>query len=294
MTNNGPVSKPGQTGQTRYEKKGFKWLRLGGICGGILLTLILISIIMSFIPEKASETINASQSSSSFMPILVIILMVFIILAFLIFYFAFYKLGEHTSSRLLKFSSLTIVISTLVIVLLVIIMIVFMWAMVNSTISSGSAGLTGFAVDNLEGFSSENFQMPEGFGSSSDFSLMSLIPTWVLVVLVIVILFVIFMFVVRFLFGMGLIKIRDKIKLSLVAGILEITLAIVGLVSFIGMIYIYYAIFKDPLGILALAQSLIKYRGLLAVMQYVNYAFVFGAVLIETIILFKGSKQFEN
>tara|TARA_Y100000310_G_scaffold264470_1_gene275101 strand:+ start:102 stop:965 length:864 start_codon:yes stop_codon:yes gene_type:complete len=191
--------------------------------------------------------------------IISIILVFALVISILFFLFGFIKLGKYTGSKLLRFSAK--VLFGLVIAYIILIIIAIIWI-----VSSSGVNMTGNAISDL-GSLSTNIGL-----------------------IVIVLLVSLFLIVVVYMFFISLIKIRKQIRFAKSAGILGlivITLSI--LLSIIMMI----AVITNPFLMVAFMLNPTNLT-LISIANIVASLVVFGVLLLECLVLFDGSKKFEN
>ncbi|MAH45703.1 hypothetical protein CMI37_07725 [Candidatus Pacearchaeota archaeon] len=255
-------------------RRGFKWMKLAGILGLVLLVLSLVSVVLSLV----SVDIPVDNAIVS------IIISVVFFLVVLFFFFGFVKLGKHTSCKLLKFSSWVLFGLIILGFILMIVSIVLSFTSMNSAVL---AGLTGRAVDvNMMG----GMEGTDGFGgldiSSLDLGIDSLFSATGIIALVIFV----FIIVVLFLFYISLLKIREQVKFAKISGILGLVLMIGSVLLFGGFLVM---IFLNPLGILAIILNPM-YSMILMIVSLVFGVVSLALLLFKSLMLFNASKKFEG
>lgn len=199
-----------------------KPLKVGAICGILLIVMFIISIIVSSIIE-----LNAVYS---------IIYSILFYAFLLLFFYGFYVLGKRYKNKMLK------VVSLIFIIFYIISFLIF--------------GVFGFAMD---GYGEELQQKMDQIGineSSENLTedqaqaVMDELLPLVLPIIIFVLIYGVLLLVVDILFGVGLIKLGKNVKHAKMTGILEIIgsgslLLIVGLLFGAGLIILLIAhVFK--------------------------------------------------
>ncbi len=230
-----------------------KWMRIAAIIGFVLLAANVLIFSGVWFAGTFGTIINLA-----------------LLVGCLFFYFGFAKLGKHTNSKLLKFSSLAIIISVIILAILVFILM-------KQTNALMFSALSGEGINSLE----------EGIGAIT-------IPVSVYVLGIAAILVFLFFAVVNYLFYIGLIKIKDKIGLARVAGIIGLILITLILVV---IIYTFYLALSGAwIGIFEslLIQVVSPYLRVLTLMITISLLLSMVSLFLESLVLLKGSEKFEK
>ena len=134
-------------------------------------------------------------------------LLVLLIISACFYFYGFIKMGKSVDSKLLRVAAIMNIISVLFFVALMVFMVFVTWMMV-STISTISSGLSS------------------GVGFSGDFEM------WGYLFYLLGAITLVFVFVSRFLFSVSLIRIRKKVRFSMIAGITGLVVAVLLLVLY--------------------------------------------------------------
>jgi len=254
---------------------GIKWMKIGGIVGVVLLLINLINFVLD-IAGIGTDSFFTSISNAG-----VIIFLVLLVIIGCLFMFGFFKLGGMTGSKSLRVSSMGIIIMT---ILLVVVMVGLTVSSSMTTLdpSAFSDPMTGNAVINLNG------------GASSGGSLFAF-PTSFYVWSVVSILFFLILIVFGWIFSIGLIMIKDRVRFSGAAGWLQLVLTIIGTLLFVYGAYIWISILTGSFEVLlGFVMNLI---GMIDTINIVSKAIVLlsiVALLLECLVLFAASKKFER
>jgi hypothetical protein len=199
------------------------------------------------------------------------ILLAVLFFSILLFYFGFYKLGKFTNSKLLKFSSISIIITIIVSVILVIWMIFILWSVVSGLLAAGTASMSGGSTGQMSG-----------------------IMTQLIIFFSLSILVWLFFSVVQILFSVGLIKIRNQVKFSAIAGILSLIISIISILSFFFCVYLTIKIFADISFAFSAMLFMAEHSTLFSVLEICFGILGLATFISDIIILFYGSKNFEK
>lgn len=242
------------------EQKGAKWMKIGGICGLaiMLLFLILAALYLLGVLDTLSSTTYLIIVFSSLLIIFICVLL---------FYFGFYKLGKAAESRALKFSSMSIIV-----VLILFIILILIGSIMSKSI------ISDYAQNSIE--TGSLYSLSGGVG-----------PIIILSIFVLVWLFFI---IVQILFSVGLIKISSQVKFAKITGILNLILTLIQILTFIASIYLVFQIIANPLYILTLISSISQYKTISTIISISTAIIGSLTFLLEIVVLFYGSKQFEK
>jgi len=248
-------------------------MKLAGIIGVVFLVLSIGLSVYSIVSTLTSSPQEITKLPTQTEPsmwwfVLSIFIVVLAIVALLLFYLGFFKMGWYTHNFLLKISSL--VIMGLMVLSLIFAIGIFWMQQVMPNESSG------IIVDGA----------PEILRSP----LTSL--SWE----VYLIIFVCFLFLTTlFLFYIGLIKSRKKVKFTNVAGILGL---IGTVISFVGYCVFLYFLFFDPAGLIFSMLYLVSLRItsplIFTLVQVLLTIFSWLLLLFMSLSLFDASKKFEK
>jgi len=230
-----------------------KFMKIAAIIGFVILAYLTLSFVGVTIAGTAGSIIS-----------------IIILLALLVFYFGFANLGKKSKSKSLVFSSWAIIASILAIIILYIIFyfIIKQYPVLASALLS-PAGLEEktIEIDHLMGV----------FG----------------VLAIIFGLIFLFFGVVNYIFYIGLIKIKDKIKIAQTTGI-------VGLIGIsILILFAFYFIYVASSGILSRELLLVLSGKASSVLDFIQaevaiiQLLILASLLLESLTLLEGSKKFE-
>jgi hypothetical protein len=206
-------------------------LKFAGLSGIIILVLACISWIVSLI-------IGENPNLAYFIFSLILSLVMLTFMGF--WYFGFIVLGgKFKEGKLLKVISWIFFVLLITSFVLILIMVVY-------SIATGSVYLSPEVIN----LTSSNYQNQDMSGA------LGVLLAIILAAFVLVILIVVVFMVLRILFGVGLLKLGDKVPMAKVAGILEII-------------------------------------GTLTLIIFVGIFVLFAAMIVEIIMFFKASKKFE-
>jgi len=251
--------------QKPLAEKGFKWMKLAAIIGFIFFVLYIGGILYSLLapPKITNEIIMTPESAaSSIMPatgILILIILVFVVYLamYALYYFGFFKMGKYTESKALKFSGISLMIWPAVVVILAITSY-FLLKSLAATLSVGPSYTPLYILGIMWGI------------------------------------FILFYLVVQLLLAIGLIKVRDKVKFALIAGILNLIFVIATVALLLLAVLIIVAIKNaGPLALFAPSEGLIP---MFSISKYIYYAQMIITPLITlfaSLALLDASKKFE-
>jgi len=207
------------------EKKGFNWIKFGGVCGFIILIYLLEFVVTSFFIDSIQESLGSIFNIFMWVFTGIALLCVFF------FYRGFYILGKSVDSKLIRFAS----ISMIIVLLALIVIGVGGFAGVNYQASSAGS-ITGEVIG-------EDFLISEdGVLSGSDVSM----SPFVIILISIIALAAAFLFVVQIIFSIGLIRVKEKVRFSQVSGIFNLIWTILNISIFVALVYILINLFVNP------------------------------------------------
>jgi hypothetical protein len=230
----------------------FRWMRLAGIIGLVFFVIILLDFVLGFFD------VNLFPSGTElWIKYLNFAISLVVATAFCFYYFGFIKLGKFAESRLLRISSIVFMVFSVIFLLLFIL----------------SSVLSLFELPSTAD--------PIGLEGSQDVS-----NIWGYVFLGLFIISVVF----RYLFVVGLMKIRKKVKFSLVAGIIGM-IGVIMVTLLIGF-FVYLRLYpmKTIMFLFSIGPQLLT---IIKIIGYSFYAVILGSLLFESLALLSGSKKFE-
>lgn len=240
---------------------GARWMKFAGILGFVFLGLGVLNFIWGLFGSR-----GGAVSSPVVTWVALGLIVVFLVLMFFYFY-GFIKMGKATESKLLRVAAIMNIVSVILFFVLIVVAVGFVLVMVGSLVGGFSGAGAGATED-----------VGEFFGVS----------VGVLVLLMgFAVLFVLFALVTRVLFSIALIRIKEKIRFSFVAGILGLVVAVFSLVVLTYTILnpfspsSFFVIASAPFGFWVLMNVVVSVLGL-AMMAF------------ESLALLDGSKKFEN
>ncbi len=247
-----PFAQPVFQSSSINNKKGSAhlWAKISGILGIALLVFLTIF----------SLVVLSLQNS------LVLLFYFIIIMVFSgLYIFGFYKIGKEKESKLLKFSSLLMVI-----ILALILVIGFVLYLTGNQLGEALSSISGTSAGGL------------------------------VIVLSVLIVLLIFVFIIsKILFSIGLIKLKGEVKLAKLSGIVNLIVSIIGIFTFIFFIILLFtasefvSAFIDGLSPQAVGDSFIGAAAtiILFVLSFLVLAGLkFISTIIEIVMLFKASK----
>lgn len=260
------------------KSSGVRWMRFAGIIGIAFLVLSAIFFVLSFF----SSSFASSGSLSPAVGIAILALVFLMFISYLFFLKGFAKMGKYTS-KLLRFSSITLVVLSIIVVVLGIAATLIFFRSIGNMVSSlpsstsdlssdFSGGITGAAVSDV--------------GSIGNMSSVGSAGALGWAILITVILAAVFFLVIQTLFFVGLIISGKQVKFAKLAGIFGIVLLAV---SIFASLYI----FSNPFLMVEMLLSG-TLSSFLIVMQILLYVLSLLLLLFETLCLFDASKKFEN
>ena len=264
-------------------KKG-KMMKISAIIGIILMVLVIVYSVFFLVPSL-NKMLNKIPSFIS------AVLLVIFFVALIIFYLGFVKLGKYSMNKLLRFTSLFLVV--LLIILIILSSILYTIRQSSKTEEPRSFGnddipfafanspllSSGFGdLDNDLGEASFSF-----FGNSVDNVTTKISSYVILFVLLIVV-------IVSILFSVGLFIVRGKVKFGVIAGVFHIIVSIIALLFYLLIIYI---IFINPLALLTIFLRLLFDPVLIIVVPVATVLLIALMFLFESLVLFDGNKKFE-
>src|SRR3989344_5312086 len=108
-----------------------KWMRIGGIFGFILFSLLLLLYISSYffsigLGSLTGEGLQEIPFAASSLILFLIFFLVFLVLIFF-YYFGFTKMGKYLKSKLLFFSSWAIILLVIILIIVSVIRVVYLY-----------------------------------------------------------------------------------------------------------------------------------------------------------------------
>lgn len=230
------------------KRTGLKWMKYSGIFGIMFFVLGVLNFVASFFEFNLGTTFGVGNEWVA----LGISAVAVVLVCF--YFYGFFRMGVVTDSKLLRVIAVVNIVMMVIMVLLVIFMVLGFFTPDESSLSGMETGIV----------------------------------EWILQIFWIVIWIVLFLFVLRVIFSISLIRVRDKIKFSMTAGILGlITIALT--VVYIG--FLVY-IMLEPMRLLQFAFSSF-WTSIIPIYGIVFSLFNLSTLLFESLALFDGSKKFE-
>jgi hypothetical protein len=246
------------------KKGGFMWIRFASFLGIFLFCISLIGFVVnSFWAEEISKLLDENT------PLLVFSLIFFglVFLLSLFYLYGFSRVARYTESKLLRFSSIAQIFSSVFLIFLFILLISF----------GNSSPIEQNSIYGM-GLLSQAFLS---------------IPLWIKIVSILILVSVVFLLVLRALFSISLIRIRSLVKFSLIAGILDLILMVTGtLILFIFLYFLSVLNSANPFSILA-SPSFLFFVEHGAKINIGITILGLIALLFEVLVLFKASKKYE-
>ncbi len=253
-----------------------KWMKLAGIFGIVFLIIglvffIMLSVQIFTMEEQTLISATNDSESSSIIDVLMIFCFFIGFVLLMLFYYGFVKLGGYTNSKLLKISSILLIITFITLALIFGIL-----ALVGSLSSNIFVPLI---AENVIGMS------PGGNLGGPDTSNLGK------GILVISLIFVVicFILVLASLSAIGLVEAGYSVKYARMAGILNVIFLAVGpLFSLISYFSFLFATFLVMFGVSSLASIIVF------VLFLIPFCFYELVLLLESLALFDASKKFEK
>jgi len=246
---------------------GIRWMRFAGILGIVFLVLGVLNVLSGFFGFGLS--LGSSLAAS-----LVLLVVAIVLIVLVCFYFyGFLRMGRAVDSKLLRVAAVMNIVGVILMIVMMIAMVAFTFFMVRNignSLSGGDMdvqlGITGNAIGGLGGLGG---------------------IFWLFII--VGVLFLLYLLTTRVLFSVALIRIRDKVRFTKIAGIL-------GLIVVSSMV-IYYVIYlaMGPFMLMSLLSS--SGSGMLGVFMVVGIGIsilAYVTLLFESLALFDASKKFEN
>lgn len=205
---------PNKKEKSRKKSDIFK---LSAICGVLIIIFTIVGFILS---SLLSENVAVSSAWSIFQGVLVALLTV-------VFYYGFYALGKKYDSKLLRIMSLIIIIFTVVAYIISLFFLSPVLVEFSSNFYQKVAQLNMLPSDQQQTAIQNIFSDPSVKGPLTE--IIALLGSYLLVFVV-----------CSILFGIALMKLKDRVKHSKVAGILEIVGGATSII-FVGFLVIIVA-----------------------------------------------------
>ncbi|MBS3099464.1 hypothetical protein J4462_04580 [Candidatus Pacearchaeota archaeon] len=121
-----------------------KWMRIGGIFGFILFSLLLLLYISSYffsigLGSLTGEGLQEIPFAASSLILFLIFFVVFLVLIFF-YYFGFTKMGKYLKSKLLFFSSWAIILLVIILIIVSVIRVVYLYQVFGDS-NAGDANI---------------------------------------------------------------------------------------------------------------------------------------------------------
>jgi hypothetical protein len=279
---------------------------------GLIFVGFIASIILSFYVFFAQvfEFLPSLNLDNTIVLMIVIVLLIIFVVSKVLALFGFYKIGRYADNKLLKISSLILIIVFILMVVWFLSTMIYLSFGENDYSNNGMnsifsanviAPLTGGAVsdsqdNNLFGF--DNIKFDDEFkGEILPLVVKALWDAIPLIMKIIMFFGCILCFsylVGYFVFSIELIKIRKYVKFGFVSGILRMIVNVVALCLVWFVIYVFIMLVTDPISVVGLFLGLVNNNGLLSVF-YRIFGLVFLATYVfETMTLFMASKIYEK
>ena len=247
------------------KNRDFKWLLVGSICGILLGLIYLFLFINSILPEDSQIEFTISGTLSH-------VLFVGVMILIGIFSYAFYLLGKHKNSKGLSKSAMAVLVLTASFGILS--YVFYFWAKKNFVEAA------------------QKFLFSAILGGKEP-SIWSLFPGWIWAVIFLTLAALSLSIVAKFILGINLIKLKEKVQLAMPAGVSEIisSLCYGLLVGFFLFLFITILGDIEKFFEILIEFSQSKYADYLP--WLVRAVFGFGALayFLESISLFKSSKE---
>ncbi len=248
---------------------GVKWMKVAGIMGIIFLIMIVIFYLGIYIPKilEMWASINATKTAN-------IIIMVVLLCMNFLFFFGFFRLGKFSESGIVKASSLGIII--------------FLFLGVVGSILVGMF-LSEESKNMVPSLAPES-DFTSSFNGSGGASFASNINSEIKLVYVLILAYLLLNVIFFGLLGIGLIKLKDDLKLPAASGIIFLISTGFGLSIFVYGIYLAILIYSNSPNISELFRVTL-------VMGISLYVFIFNTLyllLFGSLTMFEASKKYED
>lgn len=253
------VKKPEE--KLRKKKKG-KIMGVAGIIGFVFFILYFLGLLLSFFNLDFSLNILVYLIT---LPILVI--------AMIIYYSGFIKMAGVTDSKLLKFSSWATIFFLILSVILIGVGVIFY----------------------LSGYSSINYSPLTRKLISSNYGTTYLaeeIISALGILAIVPVLLVLFFIIIRYGFSIGLIKIKDKIRIAGIAGTLNLIFAIILTLVFITLGILIFPILSGS-SISSIVNLLYDYSLIIKITVFIINLLIISIFFLEAVTLRHGHKKYE-
>ncbi len=253
------VKKPEE--KLRKKKKG-KIMGVAGIIGFVFFILYFLGLLLSFFNLDFSLNI-----------LVYLITLSILVIAMIIYYSGFIKMAGVTDSKLLKFSSWATIVFLILSVILIGVGVIFY----------------------LSGYSSINYSPLTRKLISSNYGTTYLaeeIISALGILAIVPVLLVLFFIIIRYGFSIGLIKIKDKIRIAGIAGTLNLIFAIILTLVFITLGILIFPILSGS-SISSIVNLLYDYSLIIKITVFIINLLIISIFFLEAVTLRHGHKKYE-
>ena len=249
-------------GTGKIKKSGRKWMKIAGILGFVFLGLMVLSGILSLFSGY-----NIYPSFGLFASIIVLAIAFFLLCSVFVYLYGFFKLGQHTDSKLIRISSaLSMAVIGLWVVLSVLVVVIVGFMVANTASLTGNVVAEVGDFDAMGGFELE--------GAS-------------LVIMIVFVIFYIFFLVLGYMFSIGLIEIKDKVRFAKIAGIFGLGVSVLNTITFFFVLYMLF----NPMILLSIAMG--GFSFMLIGYNIISFLLGFFMMLFSSLVLLDASKKYE-